>query len=159
MSPNLGFIKTPNLSFCLSSSKTQIQKLKKDVSDSATKDLFMNAHNKTQLTHARFNCSLKDSGFDSPLLKMLKFIILASNASSSSTKVLKCPHNKDDSIFTHNSSTIYSSRITYNSHIHKDEHMHDFTHRFALIFQSTFVSAHSRSKSSFQGFIFTHAQN
>ncbi|KAG5595008.1 hypothetical protein H5410_036240 [Solanum commersonii] len=27
--------------------------------------------------------------------------------------------------------------------------MHDFTHRFALIFQSTFASAHSRSKSIF----------
>ena len=29
--------------------------------------------------------------------------------------------------------------------------MHAFTHRFARIFQSTFVSAHSRSKRSFQG--------
>uniref|UniRef100_M1DG64 Uncharacterized protein n=1 Tax=Solanum tuberosum TaxID=4113 RepID=M1DG64_SOLTU len=110
----------------------------------------MNAHNKTQLTHARINCALKDSSCDSPLSKMLKFTILALNASSSSTKVLKFPHNKDDSIFTHNSSTIYSSRITSDSHTHKDEHMHDFTHRFALIFQSTLDSAHSRSKRSFK---------
>ena len=111
----------------------------------------MNAQNKAQLTHAMINCALKDSNCDSPLSKMLKFTILASNASSSSIKVLKCPHNKDDSIFTHNSSKIYSSGITYNSHTHKDEHMHDFTHRFALIFQSTIVSAHSRSKKYFQG--------
>lgn len=82
---------------------------------------------------------------------MFKFTILASNASSNTTKVLKCPHNKDDSIFTHYSSTINSSGITHDSHTHKDEHMHDFTHRFALIFQSTFVSAHSRSKRFFQG--------
>ena len=66
----------------------------------------MNAHNKTQLTHAMINCALKDSNYDSPLSKMLKFTILASNANSSSTKVLKCPHNKDDSIFTHNGSII-----------------------------------------------------
>ncbi|KAG5606422.1 hypothetical protein H5410_027914, partial [Solanum commersonii] len=126
--------------------KTQVQHLRKDVSNSATKDSIMNAHNKTQLTHARINCALKDSSCGSPLSKMLKFIILASNASSSSTKVLKCPHDKDDSIFTYNSSNIYSSRITYDSHTHKDEHIHDFTHRFALIFQSTFLSAYSRSK-------------
>lgn len=77
---------------------------------------------------------------------MLKFIILASNASSSSTKVLKYPYNKDDSLFTQSSSTIYSSRITYDSHTHKDKHMHGFTHRFSLIFQLTIVSALSRSQ-------------
>ncbi|KAG5615781.1 hypothetical protein H5410_015605 [Solanum commersonii] len=80
---------------------------------------------------------------------MLKFTILALNASSSSTKVLKCPHNKDDCIFRHNSSTIYSFGITYDSQTHKDEHMHDFSHRLALIFQSTLVSAHSRSPKVF----------
>uniref|UniRef100_M1DMM3 Uncharacterized protein n=1 Tax=Solanum tuberosum TaxID=4113 RepID=M1DMM3_SOLTU len=46
----------------------------------------MNAHNKTQFTHARINCALKDSNGDSTLSKVLKFTILASNASSSSTK-------------------------------------------------------------------------
>ena len=106
MSPICGLINTPNLNFCLSSSKTQVQQFKKDVSNSATQDSIMNAHNKTQLTHARINCALKDSSCDSPLSKILKFTILASNASSSSTKVLKCPHNKDDSIFTQNFSTI-----------------------------------------------------
>ena len=92
MSPICGLINTPNLNFCLSSSKTQVQQFKKDVSNSATQDSIMNAHNKTQLTHARINCALKDSSCDSPLSKTLKFTILASNASSSSTKVLKCPH-------------------------------------------------------------------
>ena len=38
----------------------------------------MNAYNKTQLTHAGMNYALKDSSCDSPLLKMLKFTILAS---------------------------------------------------------------------------------
>ena len=34
------------------------------------------------------------------------------------------------------------------THTHKDKHMHDSTHNFALIFQSTLVSTHSRSKRS-----------
>ena len=102
MSPICGLINTPNLNFCLSSSKTQVQQFKKDVSNSATQDSIMNVHNKTQLTHASFNCALKDSSCDTPLPKILKLTILASNASSSSTKVLKCPHKKDDSRFTHN---------------------------------------------------------
>ena len=123
MSQNLGLINTPNLNFFLSSSETQVQQFKKDVSKSATKDSIMNAHNKTQLTHARINFALKDSSCDSTLSMILKFTILASNASSSSTKVLKCLHNKKiDSIFTHYSSTIHSSEIKCNAHTHKDEH-------------------------------------
>ncbi|KAG5605718.1 hypothetical protein H5410_027210 [Solanum commersonii] len=62
----------------------------------------MNAHKKTQLIHARINCAIKDSSCDSPLPNNLKLTILASNASSSLTKVFKCPHTKNDSIFTHN---------------------------------------------------------
>ena len=100
MSPICGLINTPNLNFCLSSSKTQVQQFKKHVSNSATQDSIMNVHNKTQLTHARINYGLKDSSCYSPLSKTLKFTILASNASSSSTNVLKFPHTKDDSIFT-----------------------------------------------------------
>uniref|UniRef100_M1DUY4 Uncharacterized protein n=1 Tax=Solanum tuberosum TaxID=4113 RepID=M1DUY4_SOLTU len=42
----------------------------------------MSAHNKAQLTHAMINCTLKDSNYDSHLSKMLKFAILALNASS-----------------------------------------------------------------------------
>ncbi|KAG5599997.1 hypothetical protein H5410_031367 [Solanum commersonii] len=90
----------------------------------------MNAHNKTQLTHARINCALKDSSCDSPLSKILKFTIFASNVSSSSTKA---PESNATLTLT------------------KMNTMHNFTHRFALIFQPTFVSAHSRSKRSFQG--------
>ena len=102
MSPNRGLINTPNLNFWLFSSKTQVHQFKKDVSNSATQDSIMNVHNKAQLTHARINCILKDSSCDTPLSKILKLTILASNASSSSTKVFKCPHTKNDSIFTHN---------------------------------------------------------
>uniref|UniRef100_M1DG13 Uncharacterized protein n=1 Tax=Solanum tuberosum TaxID=4113 RepID=M1DG13_SOLTU len=47
----------------------------------------MNAHKKTQPTHARVNCALKDLSCYSPLSKFLNFTILASNASSSSTKL------------------------------------------------------------------------
>ncbi|KAG5615089.1 hypothetical protein H5410_014913, partial [Solanum commersonii] len=83
-----------------------VQQFKKDVSNSATQNSIMNVQKKTQLTHARINCVLKYSSCDSQLSKILKFTILASNASSSLTKVLKCPHTKNDSIFTHNGSTI-----------------------------------------------------
>ncbi|KAG5631612.1 hypothetical protein H5410_003329, partial [Solanum commersonii] len=57
---------------------------------------------KTQLTNARIHYVLKDSSCDTPLSKILKLTILASNASSSSTKVFKFSHTKNDSIFTHN---------------------------------------------------------
>ncbi|KAG5577143.1 hypothetical protein H5410_057277, partial [Solanum commersonii] len=71
-----------------------IQQFKKDVSNSVAQESIMNAHNKTQLTQARINCALKGSSCASPLSKILKFTMFASNASSSSTKVLKCPHTK-----------------------------------------------------------------
>ncbi|KAG5576507.1 hypothetical protein H5410_056641, partial [Solanum commersonii] len=60
----------------------------------------MNAHNKTQFTYAKINCVLKDSSCDSQLPKILKLAILASNASSCSTKAFECPYTNDDSIFT-----------------------------------------------------------
>ncbi|KAG5580504.1 hypothetical protein H5410_051131 [Solanum commersonii] len=62
----------------------------------------MNAHNKTQFTYAKIKCALKDSSCDSPISKNLMLTILASNESSSSTKVFKCPQIRNDSIFTHN---------------------------------------------------------
>ncbi|KAG5595076.1 hypothetical protein H5410_036308, partial [Solanum commersonii] len=74
--------------------------VQKGVSNSATQDSIMNAHKKFQFTHARINCALKVSSCDSPLSKNLKLTILASNASSNSTKVFKCPHKMNDSIFT-----------------------------------------------------------
>ncbi|KAG5586083.1 hypothetical protein H5410_046517 [Solanum commersonii] len=60
----------------------------------------MNARNKTYFTHAQINCALKDSSCDSPISKNLMLTRFVSNASSSSIKVFKCPHTKDDSIFT-----------------------------------------------------------
>ncbi|KAG5580112.1 hypothetical protein H5410_050739, partial [Solanum commersonii] len=54
---------------------------------SATQDSIMNVLNKTQFTHARINCVLKESSCDKPLPKILILAILVSNASSSSTKV------------------------------------------------------------------------
>ncbi|KAG5590734.1 hypothetical protein H5410_041248 [Solanum commersonii] len=41
----------------------------------------------TQLTHTRINCILKDSSCDTPLSKILKLTILASNSSPSSTNL------------------------------------------------------------------------
>ena len=64
----------------------------------------MNVHNKTRLTRTRINCELKESSCKTPLLKILKITILASNESSISNKVIKYSHTKNDSIFTHNSS-------------------------------------------------------
>ncbi|KAG5585788.1 hypothetical protein H5410_046222, partial [Solanum commersonii] len=85
--------------------KTQDQQFNKDVYKQCSIRLNINAHNK---------CA--------------ELTIFASNASSSSKKVFKCSHNKDDSIFTQNFSTVYCTGITHNSHILKDEHMHYFTH-------------------------------
>ncbi|KAG5580401.1 hypothetical protein H5410_051028 [Solanum commersonii] len=72
---------------CWDRHKTQVQQFKKGASNSATQDSIMNAHIITQITHARINCALKDSSCDSPLPKILKLTILASNASSSSAKI------------------------------------------------------------------------
>ena len=59
-------------------------------------------HTKTQLTHARIKCTLKDSNSDTPLSKVFKLSILASTAISISTKVTKCLHTMNYSIFTQN---------------------------------------------------------
>ncbi|KAG5590023.1 hypothetical protein H5410_040537 [Solanum commersonii] len=80
--------------------KTQVQSFKKGVSNSATQDSIMDAHNKIQFTYAKIKCALKDSSYDSPISKNLTLTILASNASSSSTKVLECPNRKNDSVIT-----------------------------------------------------------
>ncbi|KAG5595450.1 hypothetical protein H5410_036682 [Solanum commersonii] len=76
-----------------------VQPFKKDVLNSATQDSITNAHNKTQFSYAKIKCALKDSSYDSPISKNLMLTILVLNASSSSTKVFKCPHTNDDSIF------------------------------------------------------------
>ncbi|KAG5581489.1 hypothetical protein H5410_052116, partial [Solanum commersonii] len=46
----------------------------------------MNTHNKAQITYAQVKCVLKDSSYDTPLSRILMFAILATCASSSSTK-------------------------------------------------------------------------
>ncbi|KAG5585854.1 hypothetical protein H5410_046288, partial [Solanum commersonii] len=89
MSPICGLINTPNLNFCLSLSKTQVQQLKKDVSNSSTQDSIMTIHNKTQFTQARINCVPKDSSCDTPLPKILKLAILASKYKLKHNKVLE----------------------------------------------------------------------
>ncbi|KAG5615141.1 hypothetical protein H5410_014965 [Solanum commersonii] len=128
---------------CSSIQIPEIQ-VKKDVSNSVTQDSIMNAHNKTKHTDAKINCALKDSSCDTPFSKNLKLTILASNSSSSSTKVLKCPHTKNDSIFTHNGSQFEASESNTTLTLTKINTMYDFTHRFARIFQSTLASAHSK---------------
>jgi len=102
----------------------------------------MNAHNKTQFTYAKIKCALKDSSCDSPISTNLMLTILASNASSSSTIVFKCPHTKNDSIFTQKVSQFKALESNATLTLTKKNIMYDFTHRFARIFQSTFVSAH-----------------
>ncbi|KAG5580206.1 hypothetical protein H5410_050833, partial [Solanum commersonii] len=105
--------------------QTQVQPFKNSVSNSATQVSIMNIHKKIQITYAQINCVLKDSSCDTPLLEILVPAILATCASSSSTK-----NHQSDATLT----------------LKKRNIMHVFTHRFALIFQSTFDSAYSRSK-------------
>ncbi|KAG5590285.1 hypothetical protein H5410_040799 [Solanum commersonii] len=62
-------------------------------------DSVINIHNKTQTTYAKINCALKDSSCDSPITMIRMLTILASNASSSTTIVFKCPHTKNDFVF------------------------------------------------------------
>ncbi|KAG5590897.1 hypothetical protein H5410_041411, partial [Solanum commersonii] len=97
--------------------------IQKGVLNSSTQDSIIYAHNKTQFTYAKIHCALKNSSSDSPILENLMLTILASNASSSSTK-------ESDATLT----------------LTKMKTMHAFTHRFARIFQLTFVSVFSRSK-------------
>ncbi|KAG5615913.1 hypothetical protein H5410_015737, partial [Solanum commersonii] len=91
----------------------------------------MNAHNKAQFTYARITCVLKDSNCVTLLSQILMLVILATCASSSSTKVSKFPHDEES-----------DTTLT----LKKRNKMHVVTHRFALIFQLTFDLAYSRSK-------------
>ncbi|KAG5630079.1 hypothetical protein H5410_001796, partial [Solanum commersonii] len=90
----------------------------------------MNIYNKSQSTYAKFNHVVKDSSCDTPLPKILIIAILATCENSSSTK-----------------------RIICNAHTKKRNTIHVFTHRFVLIFQSTFELAYSRSKKVFSRLI------
>ena len=92
--------KHPQLKLLLVLKQTQVQPFKKGVSSSATEHSIMNAHNKIPFTYAKTKCALKDSSCDSLISKNIMLTILASNVGSSSTIVFKCPHTKNDSIFT-----------------------------------------------------------
>ena len=76
MSPNYGFINTPNLKFFLFSSQTQVKQFKMNVSNSGTQEPIMNSKNKTQTTYVRINRVLKDSSCDTPLSNILKLSLL-----------------------------------------------------------------------------------
>ncbi|KAG5576978.1 hypothetical protein H5410_057112 [Solanum commersonii] len=56
------------------------------VSNSAKQESKMNIHNKIEVTYAHINCVLKHSSCDTPLPEILMLAILATCASSSSTK-------------------------------------------------------------------------
>ncbi|KAG5606314.1 hypothetical protein H5410_027806, partial [Solanum commersonii] len=75
---------TPHPKLLLVLKQTQVQPFKESVSNSAIHSI-MNEHNKTQSTYEKIKCALKDSSCDSPISNNLMLIILASNASSSST--------------------------------------------------------------------------
>ncbi|KAG5610395.1 hypothetical protein H5410_021676, partial [Solanum commersonii] len=104
MSPICGLINTPNLNFCLSSSKLK----------------FRHSKRVSQIDQL---CT-QDSCCDTLLPKILMLAILVTWASSSLIK-----NQESDALLT----------------FKKRNAMHVFTHRFALIFQSTFHSAYSRS--------------
>ena len=61
------------------------------------------------------------------------------------------PHIKNDSIFTHNGIQFKFPESILTLTLTRMNTMHELTHRFAHIYQSSFVLAHSRSKTSFQG--------
>ncbi|KAG5630401.1 hypothetical protein H5410_002118, partial [Solanum commersonii] len=73
-------------------------------------------------------CALKDSSCDSPISTNLMLTILASNASSSSTIVFKCPHTKNNSIFTQKVSQFKPFELDAMLTLTKKNITHNFTH-------------------------------
>ncbi|KAG5585756.1 hypothetical protein H5410_046190, partial [Solanum commersonii] len=59
--------------------KQRVECFPSGILQDATQDSIMNIHNKTQITHEKINCVLKDSSCDTPLLKILMITILATN--------------------------------------------------------------------------------
>lgn len=85
----------------------------------------MNVHKKTQLTHARIKCALKDSSCETPLSKNMKLIILASNATLSLTNLIKFPHIKNYYIFTHKGSQFKLPKLILRLTLTKMNIMHE----------------------------------
>ncbi|KAG5631399.1 hypothetical protein H5410_003116 [Solanum commersonii] len=106
----------------------------------------MNVHDKTQTIYESINCVLKDSSCDTPLSKILKLVLLASNASSSSTKAFECPHTNDDSIFTHKCIINLRFRIDTTPFLQRGTQCILSPIGLPLFFWSTLLSALSRSK-------------
>ena len=67
MFQNSGLINSPYLKFFMSLIKTQVQRFKKDFSNSATQDPIIIVHKNTQLTHVRIKYALKYSSCDTQL--------------------------------------------------------------------------------------------
>ncbi|KAG5605724.1 hypothetical protein H5410_027216 [Solanum commersonii] len=67
-------------------SKTLRSTIQKGCLKQCYKDPIMNIHNKIQITYAQINCVLNDSSCDTPFPEILVLAILATCASSSSTK-------------------------------------------------------------------------
>ncbi|KAG5610342.1 hypothetical protein H5410_021623 [Solanum commersonii] len=137
MSPICGLINTPNLNFCLSSSKLKFSRSERVFRAVLHKTQSWMHTTRLNLLMQESNVHFKDSNCDSPISTNLMLTILASNASSSSTIVSKCSHTNFE----------LDATLT----LTKKNIMHAFTHRFARIFQSTFVLVHSRLKRSYQG--------
>lgn len=148
MSPICGLINTPNLNICLSSSKLKF---------SHSKRLSRTVLHKTQswMHTTRLNLLMQRSNVHSKKLWLTNI-----NEYHAQNTCFKCKFKVNYSV------QIPSHKEWFHIHtmvsqfkalesdttltLTKKNIMHNFTHRFSRIFQSTFVSAHSRSKRSFQ---------
>ncbi|KAG5580176.1 hypothetical protein H5410_050803 [Solanum commersonii] len=81
--------------------QTQVQPFKKGVSNCATQDSIMNIHNNIQITYVKIKCVLKDSSYDTPYKRFSCSQYLLLVRVQARKIVSKCPHMKNDSIFTH----------------------------------------------------------
>ena len=152
MSPNYGLINTPNLNFCLSSSKTRVRQFKQDILNNATQDSMMNAHTRLNLlmrrsnVHSKFQVVTHHYQRISSSWYLLQMQVQTQQRYSNALTQRMIPYSHtmvQQLIAPESQSTLTLRKINT---------MHDFTHRFALIFQPTIISAHSRSKRSFQAY-------
>ncbi|KAG5619680.1 hypothetical protein H5410_004898 [Solanum commersonii] len=61
----------------------------------------MNIHNKTQITHLKINCILKDSSCDTPLPKILMLAIFDTSANQELDATLTLKKRNTTDVFTH----------------------------------------------------------
>ena len=74
---------------------------------------------------------------------------LVTHESSSSPKVSKCPHTKNNSIFINKDEYIEDQISDAMLTLTERNTIHVFTHRFSLISQLIFGPSYARSKRSF----------